>query len=101
MFLQPLADKFVRLVLQLLARYCCWLAETVASRSNTGAATPSPDGSVSQVGVVVKVFFSGQVMLPLPKGDCCHPVCHPVCAGARQVTALKYSTMICNLLLMS
>ncbi len=44
-YLQPLADKFARLVLQLLARYAFWVAEGIAStKSSSGAATPSQDG---------------------------------------------------------
>ena len=46
-YLQPLADKFARLVLQLLARYALWVAEGIASKSSSGAATPSQDGLVN------------------------------------------------------
>jgi len=47
-YLQPLADKFARLVLQLLARYAFWVAEGIAStKTSSGAATPSQDGLVN------------------------------------------------------
>ncbi|DBA94077.1 TPA: hypothetical protein ACH3X1_001724 [Trebouxia sp. C0004] len=49
-YLQPLADKFARLVLQLLARYAFWVAEGIASRSSSGAVTPSQDGLVNPQG---------------------------------------------------
>lgn len=49
-YLQPLADKFARLVLQLLARYAFWVAEGIASKSNSGAATPPQDGAVNSQG---------------------------------------------------
>jgi len=40
-FLAPLADKFVRLALQLVARYAGWLAAGLAARS--GQPTESAD----------------------------------------------------------
>ncbi|KAL0048278.1 hypothetical protein WJX82_011732 [Trebouxia sp. C0006] len=50
-YLQPLADKFARLVLQLLARYAFWVAEGIAStKTSSGAATPSQDGLVNPQG---------------------------------------------------
>ena len=44
-YLQPLADKFARLVLQLLARYAFWLTEGIAPRSDSGTSTPPQQGS--------------------------------------------------------
>lgn len=49
MYLQPLADRFVRLVLQLLARYAVWLAKGLSARSASTGATLEQDGAVSQV----------------------------------------------------
>lgn len=47
-WLQPLADKFVRLALQLLARFAVWLAAGINARSSVGAAAaaaPPPDNA--------------------------------------------------------
>ena len=43
MFLRPLSDKFARLVLQLLARYCSWLRLGVGSKEEGPAAEPAGD----------------------------------------------------------
>ena len=40
-FLRPLADKSVRLILQLLARFACWLDVSLAARSSPPIAPPS------------------------------------------------------------
>lgn len=50
-YLQPLADKFARLVLQLLARYAVWLAEGLSARRASGSTGPpqDPPSAVSQV----------------------------------------------------
>lgn len=42
-YLPPLADKFARLVLQLMARYALWLAEAVSARRTASAAGPTQD----------------------------------------------------------
>ncbi|KAL3159356.1 hypothetical protein ABBQ32_011306 [Trebouxia sp. C0010 RCD-2024] len=49
-YLQPLADKFARLVLQLLARYAVWLAEGLSARRASGSTGPpqDPPSAVSQ-----------------------------------------------------
>lgn len=47
-FLQPVADKFVRLVFQLLARYSSWLAEGLSGRASANAVTALQNGA-SQV----------------------------------------------------
>lgn len=49
-YLEPLADKFARLALQLLARYAFWVAEGIAFKSDSGAATPSQEGLVNPQG---------------------------------------------------
>ena len=47
MYLRPLADKFARLVLQLLARYTFWVADGIAAKGSGGAGAPSQDGPAS------------------------------------------------------
>ena len=46
-YLQPLADKFARLVLQLLARYTFWVADGIAAKGSGGAGAPAQDGPAS------------------------------------------------------
>ena len=48
-YMQPLADKFARLVLQLLARYAFWVTEGIGTKGSSGTATPPQDGSNPQV----------------------------------------------------
>lgn len=43
MYLQPLADKFARLVLQLLARYAVWLADSLSARRAASGTTSPQD----------------------------------------------------------
>ena len=47
-FLQPLGDKFVRLTLQLLARYTSWLAAGL-QQPEAPEAAPASDGTEEQV----------------------------------------------------
>lgn len=47
-YMQPLADKFARLVLQLLARYAFWVTEGIGTKGSSGTATPPQDGSNPQ-----------------------------------------------------
>ena len=47
--MQPLADKFARLVLQLLARYNFWISEGISTKGTSGTASPPQDGSNPQV----------------------------------------------------
>ena len=44
-FLQPIADKFVRLVLQLLARYSCWLTDGLAGKPAGSSTQPAQNGT--------------------------------------------------------
>ena len=50
MWLPPLADRFVRLTLQLLARYATWLQAGLAARSAATSATISGAAQPPQVG---------------------------------------------------
>lgn len=44
-FLQPVADKFVRLVFQLLARYSSWLTDGLSGKQASTAAAPVQNGT--------------------------------------------------------
>ena len=51
--MQPLADKFARLVLQLLARYAFWITEGFTTNGSSGTTTPPQDSSTPQVNLRV------------------------------------------------
>ena len=42
-YLQPLADKFARLIMQLLAKYAIWLADNITARRANSSTAPSPE----------------------------------------------------------
>lgn len=57
-YLPPLADKFARLVLQLMARYALWLAEAVSARRTASAAGPTQDPAAALAQVCASVLLS-------------------------------------------
>ena len=57
MWLQPLADKFVRLALQLLARFAAWLSAGMDGRSGAVAAAVPEDCDPAQPSGMVRALL--------------------------------------------
>ena len=70
-WLPPLADRFVRLALQLLARYATWLRAGLAARSAATSAAAAGAPAQQQVGIPT---HSRKILLP--HISCCHLTNH-------------------------
>ena len=57
-WLQPLADKFVRLTLQLLARFAAWLSAGMEGRSGAVAAAVPEDSEPAQPSGMVRALLN-------------------------------------------